>query len=784
MKKIRMSEKLNKLLCSFVAVCMVLCVLHGYHMPVNVHAATDSAFEKSISAFPDSYKSYLRTLHNKYPKWKFVAYNTGINFQTAVNKEFSNNRSLIENSFSKLLKSNGSGNYNVSTGTYIAKDGGTWVSASKNCVAYFMDPRNFLNSTHIYMFEQLSYDSSTQTKAGVEAILQGSFMHKTKIGYITTKGKYKSTDIYYSDQILEAAKQSKVSAYYLASKIIQEIGTKANSKYAGMGASGSVSGTYSKSYTGIYNFYNIGATSSGTPIANGLSWASSGSGYSRPWNTPMKSINGGAEYIGEKYINCGQNTVYYQRFNVNKSSTYALYTHQYMTNIYGAASEASITAAAYESLGIASLAKTFVIPVYKSMPKEGNTIKYGSSPKTGTIISGVNLRKKANTTSNIVTTLNSGDKVTITKAVMTSSEFNSRWLSNPYWFKVKIKKSGKTYKGFIAATFLKLNQEYSLVKGKSMTAPVTLGKSETIYYRSDDPAIASVTKAGKITGKSAGTVTIYAFTAAGRFSATSVRVYASGCAYSSTSITLDVGKSKKMPATVYPQTAKDKTVTYTSSNKAVATVTSAGKIKAKAPGTAIITATPKIGGASAKCTVKVIQPVSGIKLNKKSLVLKVGSGHQVFAEITPKNASVKTVTWTSSNKKVATVDKTGIIRGVAPGTVTISVKSNNGLMDSCDVTIVQVPKKTKIKSLKSEKNTVTLEWSKAKEVSGYEIYRSVNSSKEYKKVKTIHGNKTFVWTNSDLKSGNTYYYKIRTYKKVSGQKIYGNDSKQKKIKLK
>ena len=97
-----------------------------------------------------------------------------------------------------------------------------------------MDPRNFLDENHIYMFEQLAYDSSSQTQAGVEAILQGSFMYKNNIGYIDTAGKYQTTNTLYSAQIMTAAKTAKVSAYHIASKILQEIGSKANSKYAGM----------------------------------------------------------------------------------------------------------------------------------------------------------------------------------------------------------------------------------------------------------------------------------------------------------------------------------------------------------------------------------------------------------------------------------------------------------------------------------------------------------------------------------------------------------------------
>ena len=126
----------------------------------------------------------------------------------------------------------------------------------------------------------------------VEAILDGSFMYKTNIGYITTAGKYKASNTLFSSKILEAAKKADVSAYYIASRILQEVGTKKNAKYAGMGASGSVSGQYSKTYTGIYNFYNIGAYSSANPIANGLAWASNRKDktYNRPWTKPGKSI--------------------------------------------------------------------------------------------------------------------------------------------------------------------------------------------------------------------------------------------------------------------------------------------------------------------------------------------------------------------------------------------------------------------------------------------------------------------------------------------------------------
>lgn len=512
----------HKIQSVIIVFAMVLGLCAGFVVNHDMVSAAD-AFETSISGFPDSYKPYLRTLHNKYPNWKFVPYNTGIKFKTAVDNEYKNNRSLIENSFSKFLKSNLTGDYNAATGAYIPKDGGSWVTASKNAIAYFMDPRNFLDSEKIYMFEQLSFDSSTQTQTGVEAILDGSFMHNTNIGYLTNKGKYKATDIKYSAQIMEAARNSKVSAYYIASKIIQEIGRSKHSKYAGMGASGSVTGQYSTKYKGIYNFYNIGAYSGSNPIANGLSWASSGSTYSRPWNTPMKSINGGAVYIGEKYINCGQNTIYYQRFNVNKASSYGLYEHQYMTNIYGAASEAGITSEAYISMGIAALPKTFVIPVYKSMPSESATVRLGNSSKTGVVISAVNLRKGASTGYKTLLTLAKGDIVTVTKGVLTDASFGSGWLSNPYWYKVTAKKNGKTYTGYLAATYININKEKDISKGTTFKLPITLS-SGVAYYMSDNPAIATVDSSGNVTGIKPGTVTVRAFTPCGSMSAMTIMV--------------------------------------------------------------------------------------------------------------------------------------------------------------------------------------------------------------------------------------------------------------------
>lgn len=520
----RVQKKILKRIVSIIIMIVMVLGLCAYFSIEKKEVQAADAFETSISGFPDSYKTYLRTLHKKYPNWKFVPYNTGIKFSTAVNNEYKNNRSLIEKSFSKYLKSTEAADFNASTGAYIPKDGGSWVTASKNAIAYFMDPRNFLNGKHIYMFEKLSYDAANQTQAGVEAILDNTFMHNVKMGYINTSGKYKRTKTKYSAKIIKAAQKSKVSAYYIASKIIQEVGTAKNPKYAGMGASGSVNGQYSKAYTGIYNFYNIGAYSSANPIANGLKWASSGTTYNRPWTGPGKSIIGGAMYIGETYINCGQDTTYYQRFNVNKNSTYGLYQHQYMTNIYGAASEAALTSDAYVEMGIEKLSKTFIIPVYTDMPSETATITIGNKTKTGNVISTVNLRKGPSTNYKTLTTLSKNQKVTVLKGVMTSMDFCVTWLQNPYWYQVKAEKDGKTYTGYVSAAYVQLDKEIELVKGLKKQLSISNGSKQTVYYVSDNPGISTVNSSGIVTAVKPGNTTIRAYTPGGSMSAITVEV--------------------------------------------------------------------------------------------------------------------------------------------------------------------------------------------------------------------------------------------------------------------
>ncbi|MBR6159999.1 MAG: Ig-like domain-containing protein, partial [Lachnospiraceae bacterium] len=154
-------------------------------------------------------------------------------------------------------------------------------------------------------------------------------------------------------------------------------------------------------------------------------------------------------------------------------------------------------------------------------------------------------------------------------------------------------------------------------------------------------------------------------------------------------VTVVKGKTVKLKATIFPSDVTDRTVTWKSSNKKVATVDKNGKVKGKKKGTATITATTK-NGKKYKCKVTVKNPVKvkSIKLNKKKATVKVGGTLKLKVTFKPKKPTNRKVTWKSSNKKIATVDKNGKIKAKKKGKVTITATSKDGKKKAkCKVTV-------------------------------------------------------------------------------------------------
>ena len=168
---------------------------------------------------------------------------------------------------------------------------------------------------------------------------------------------------------------------------------------------------------------------------------------------------------------------------------------------------------------------------------------------------------------------------------------------------------------------------------------------------------------------------------------TTIIVLPTAISLNKASLNLDVGNNEKLVATVSPEDATDKKVTWESSNNSVAKVTSDGTVSAVSKGTAKITAKTS-NGKTATCDVTVKQPITGITLNKKSLELERGEKSKVTATILPSNADGdKTVKWSSNKTSVATVSSDGTITAVAKGNATITATTSNGKTATCSVTV-------------------------------------------------------------------------------------------------
>lgn len=172
---------------------------------------------------------------------------------------------------------------------------------------------------------------------------------------------------------------------------------------------------------------------------------------------------------------------------------------------------------------------------------------------------------------------------------------------------------------------------------------------------------------------------------------TPTTVAVSSVSLSKTSITLTEGDKETLTATVLPNNATDKTVEWSSSYTSVASVSN-GTVTAIKAGTTTITVKTKDGGKTATCAVTVnakVIPVSDVTLNKTELTLTEGESETLTATVKPDNATDKTLSWSSSDATVASVDDNGKVTAIKAGTATITVKTKDGEKTAtCKVTVV------------------------------------------------------------------------------------------------
>ena len=341
---------------------------------IDPNAKSECEKELSAKGFPSSYWDNLCVLKVQHPNWTFNAINTGYDFPAAVASE--NCKNSISTSASEDYKDTTCGK---------AYDTG-YTGASQKAVAYYMNPLNFLDEKNIFMFE------SNYTNASVQAY------------YANATKKILPTTLYFVGYIpniytyISNATSSGVSAPAIAARIRQEIGggdlgyTAPNDNNRLFSV---LSGNYSTRYphtiasigdvNNYYNFYNIAAYDGTNVTQKALIYAKN-HGWGGTGNQDadrQKAVTEGAAWIYRNYTNAGQQTIYFNKFNVNPKTTTGKFTHQYMTNIDAPVSEAKLVYNGYSSAGAMNQALIFDIPIYTNLSGQINNNPGGATGDTG-----------------------------------------------------------------------------------------------------------------------------------------------------------------------------------------------------------------------------------------------------------------------------------------------------------------------------------------------------------------------------------------------------------------
>ncbi len=575
-----------------------------------------------IESFPDSYKPYLYELKRKHPNWEFTALYTGIDWNTAISNEYANDKNLVPISYSDNWKCLIPGKYNIEI------DSG-WVNASKQAIEYTMDPRNFLNEVRIFQFEKLTYDENVNSESGVNKILYGTEFYNKMVSYRQSNGNVINTNDTYAHLIMNAGVYSGVSPYHLAARIKQEVGPFLSHS----SISGKVQG-----YEGLYNFYNIGATSSAEElgaIKNGLKYARNGNGGISneemqnqliPWNTPERAIKGGAVFIGKSYILVGQNCLYLQKFDVNNdrlssSPSSSLFWHQYMTNCLAPYSESKSIYNGYNSSNMLNSSIGFVIPIYENMPSQPV-----NSPNIGVndFVSD-NTKVYANVSGNLNVRTGPGTSYEVLISIPAKQTFTriGRGIQNgERWDKVLLDN------GMIGYVFQSYVSEYTAPKISS----IKLSVNNNI---------------------------------------------------------LNVGDKKQINIKVEPSDAIDQIV-WTSSNISIANVQN-GEVTAISSGNVTITAATADGSVFDSLDFVIRVPAQSINLDVNNLQLIKGKTMQINAYVSPPDSTNKDIVWSSENSKIATVNQNGEISAISEGETVINVKlKDENIMAKCNVKVIEI----------------------------------------------------------------------------------------------
>ncbi len=340
------------------------------------------------SAYP-GFKERINALKNQFPNWNFKILYTDLDWNEVISEEYVGHGSNPRNQVQAIS------NYQ---GAWICPCGfeaGSWRCASEDAIKYMMDPRNSLNASDIFQFEELTnngYDMNQIINMTNGTFLQG-----------------------HHEEIVRSGNNTGISPYFIIARMLQE---------QGKGGTALTSGVY-----GYYNPFNIQANGA-DPISNGVAYA-----QSQGWDTLEKGITGGIEFLSREYTKRGQNTLYLQKFDVD--GTYdGLYWHQYMQNIMAAQSEGTTLRKTYESINAVGDSHTFIIPLYRNMPQAACSRPNGNSNAT---VSGDLVKVNVNSTICLRSSPN-GAKINALlykDEIVTRIEKATTKVAGTYWDKIR-----------------------------------------------------------------------------------------------------------------------------------------------------------------------------------------------------------------------------------------------------------------------------------------------------------------------------------------------------------
>lgn len=414
-----------------------------YREPTNIDEIDDSRYP--------GYKELLKRLKEEHPNWTFTLLYTGLEWNTVLYNEkevIGHDANLVQGKAGEwVCQANTCVNED---GTSKSWEGTNWYCASYKALSYYMDPRNFLTEDQIFQFERLSYADGIYTVEGIEKILTGTFMANTSPRAYYGNENYSAST--FAQIMLDVGSSKGISPYHIASRIRQEV-----VKSGGV-PSNSVTGTVA-GYEGIYNFFNIGATTGDGAIQRGLEYAKKNN-----WTTPEASIAGGARYIAEKYIAIGQDTLYLQKFNVD-SQDGCVYTHQYQANIQAPQTEGKKIYKSYNELNILDSGINFIIPVYENMPQTISPLpsEQGFKIVTENVTvndTNINVRENRTTTSTAIAKVNTGD-------VLLRIEKGTSQIEGYVWDKVVLS-DGRV--GYIADKFVNKSDDVITCETEAYTS--------------------------------------------------------------------------------------------------------------------------------------------------------------------------------------------------------------------------------------------------------------------------------------------------------------------------